>query len=169
MAKKPVLFYAVVRGVHFSDDFVVVRVMSERLRQFSGVEVGNITSTTRSMRDLIAKFDDEETATGALAAYRERWNAHKPLIVEAERRLSLERTNRQTSAMDALKAYQTPTRPPLDPVDESAARSDYGDSVAEETPIEPGCAPGEELPPFNHEHRAVFVRGISSEADDNGE
>lgn len=116
MAKKPALCYAIARGAHFSGDFVVIRVSSERERQFSGVEVGNITSTTRSIRDLIAKFPNEETATKALTAYIERWRAHRPLIEAAERRLRIERTNRATSAMDALKAYQSPPHVPTAPL-----------------------------------------------------
>lgn len=130
MAKKPALCYAIARGAHFSGDFVVIRVTSERRRQFSGVEVGNITSTTRSIRDLIAKFPNEETATKALTAYIERWRAHRPLIEAAERQLRIERTNRETSAMDALKAFTAPEKPTLPGPAEDAPHVDSdGDAI----------------------------------------
>lgn len=163
MAKKPALCYAIARGAHFSGDFVVIRVTSERGRQFSGVEVGNITSTTRSIRDLIAKFPDEDTATKALTAYIERWRAHRPLIEAAERQLRIERTNRETSAMDALKAFQSPldvpTMPPIVPIPGPAENALYIDFD--------GGEPGDMVK--NPDHNPFLRRGIRSEADDNGE
>lgn len=159
MAKKRVLYYAIVRGAHFSGDFVVIRVSSERERQFSGVEAGNITSTTRSIRDRIAKFPDEETATAALAAYRERWKAHRPLIEAAERQLRIERTNRETSAMDALKAFTAPVKPALEPLPGPAEDAPYVDLDGGER--------GDIV--VDHGYNPFLRRGIRSEADDNGE
>lgn len=163
MTKKPALCYAVARGAHFSGKFVVFRVTSERERQFSGVETGNINSTTRSIRDLIAKFPDEETAIDALAAYRERWRAHSDLVADAEKRLRIERTNRVTSAMDALKAFQStphvPTVPLIVPMPGPAEDAPYVDLDGGER--------GDIV--VDHGYNPFLRRGIRSAADDNGE
>lgn len=163
MAQKPALYFAVVRGAHSYDGFEVMRVTSDRGKQFTGVADGNITATTRSIRDLVAKFPDLDTAKRALQAYQDRWNAHSDLVAAAERRLRLERNNRETSAMDALRSVSSGKAPaPL-------VRSAFGDSVATDPPPpdpEEFQTPSPARDPYLD---GIMKRGIRSEADNDGE
>jgi hypothetical protein len=152
---QPFEYYAVVRDPAAETVFVV-GVTVEMPRGVMGRRIDSSRRLWPELRypahDVVADFASRSDAEAAAAAYNARFLGFSDIIERAEMRLALERRNRAASAMDALMAFLPP---PLDVCAETSQRllSNDGGSVAEETPIEPGCAPGGELPPFNREQR----------------